>query len=62
MAEHTEHFRFLKEIFPHAGPELLRLLQGAAENAFLLRSDFYSIRDLLELIDRKIEVCRSMLR
>ena len=49
MAEHSEQHYFLREIFPSAGPELLRLLQGAAENALLLRSDFHTIRDWLEI-------------
>src|ERR1043166_6476441 len=49
MAERGEFFHFLKEIFPHAGPGLLRLLQGAAENTLLMRSDFYTIRDWLEI-------------
>ena len=49
MADQIEYFHFLKEIFPTAGPEHLRLLQGAAENANLLRSDFYTIRDWLEI-------------
>jgi exodeoxyribonuclease V alpha subunit len=51
MAEQSEIYAFLRELFPHAGPELLRLLQGAAENAFLVRSDFYTIRDWLEIAD-----------
>src|ERR1017187_2153200 len=51
MAEHSDYFPFLKALFPRAGPDLLRLLQGAAENAFLLRSDFYTIRDWLEIAD-----------
>jgi len=51
MPERVEYFHFLREIFPHAGPELLRLLQGAAENALLLRSDFYTIRDWLEIAE-----------
>lgn len=55
MAEHPEYFRFLRDAFPAAGPELLRLLQGAAENANLLRSDFYSIRDWLEIADYQDE-------
>jgi exodeoxyribonuclease V alpha subunit len=42
---------YLKELFPSAGPELLQLLSGAAENAFLLRSDFYTMRDWLEIAD-----------
>jgi len=42
---------YLKELFPTAGPELLQLLNGAAENAFLLRSDFYTMRDWIEIAD-----------
>ena len=49
MAEHSDYFYFLKELFPSAGTELMQLLQGAAENAFLLRSDFYTIRDWVEI-------------
>jgi exodeoxyribonuclease V alpha subunit len=49
MAERAEYYYFLKELFPGAGPELLRLLQGAADNAYLLRSDFYTIRDWIEI-------------
>ncbi len=49
MAEQREQYYFLREIFPHAGLELMRLLQGAAENALLLRSDFHTIRDWLEI-------------
>ena len=49
MAEQSEYHYFLKELFPSAGPELLRLLQGAADNAHLLRSDFYTIRDWVEI-------------
>src|SRR5262245_59383128 len=45
---HETH-HFLREVFPSAGPELLRLLQGAAENANLFRSDFHTIRDWLEI-------------
>ena len=48
MAEQSEYYYFLKELFPGAGPELVRLLHGAADNAFLLRSDFYTIRDWVE--------------
>src|SRR5437016_8147092 len=51
MPERVDTFHFLKEIFPQAGPELLRLLQGAAENASLLRTDFYTIRDWLEIAE-----------
>ena len=46
MPERSEYFHFLKELFPGAGSELLQLLQGAAENAFLLRSDDVGILDL----------------
>lgn len=55
MAEHSDYFPFLKNLFPDAGPELLRLLQGAAENTFLLRADFYTIRDWLEIADLRQE-------
>src|ERR1700720_2451294 len=41
--------RFLRDLFPEAGPELLRLFEAAAENSNLLRVDFYTIRDLVEL-------------
>src|SRR5437867_650753 len=40
---------FLKDQFPAASPELLRLLEGAAEHAGLLRSDYTTIRDWLEV-------------
>src|SRR2546423_1671743 len=55
MTEKSEFSPFLKELFPLAGPEVLRLLQGAVENAFLLRSDFYSMRDWLEIADYRAE-------
>ena len=51
MAEHSEYYFFLRELFPKAGPELMRLLHGAADNAFLLRSDYYTMRDWLEIAD-----------
>src|ERR1019366_8986253 len=51
MAEHSDYFPFLKELFPAAGAELLQLLNGAVENALLLRSDFYTMRDWLEIAD-----------
>lgn len=51
MAEHADTFPFLNDLFPTAGPALLRLLHGAAENAYLLRTDFYTIRDWLEIAD-----------
>lgn len=40
---------FLRDRFPHATPELLRLFESAAENAALLRSDYDTVRDWLEL-------------
>jgi len=40
---------FLRDLFPEAEPELLRLFEAAAENSNLLRVDFYTIRDLVEL-------------
>jgi exodeoxyribonuclease V alpha subunit len=51
MAKHLDQHPFLKEIFPRAGPDLLRLLHGAADNAMLLRTDFHTMRDWLELAD-----------
>jgi exodeoxyribonuclease V alpha subunit len=55
MPEHSDYYFFLKELFPGAGPELMRLLQGAAENTFLLRSDFDTIRDWVEIADCRDE-------
>lgn len=49
MAERVDQHFFLKGIFPNAGPALCRLLQGAADNSNLLRTDYYSIRDWLEI-------------
>src|SRR5271154_2455627 len=46
-----DHAGFLAPVFPKASPELLRLYASAAENAGLLRTDFYTIRDLIELAD-----------
>ena len=40
---------YLRALFPRAGTDLLQLLAGAAENASLLRTDFYTIRDLADL-------------
>ncbi len=51
MTEPTPLTYFLKELFPKAGAELLRLLEGAAENAGLLRGDYFTIRDWLEIAD-----------
>ncbi len=49
MADRTEHYPFLRDLFPAAGPELLRLLHGGVDNAMLLRNDFYTMRDWLEI-------------
>jgi exodeoxyribonuclease V alpha subunit len=51
MSEPTPLTYFLKELFPNASPELLRVLEGAAENAGLLRGDYFTIRDWLEIAD-----------
>jgi exodeoxyribonuclease V alpha subunit len=51
MTEPTPLTYFLKELFPEASPELLRLLEGAADNAGLLRGDYFTIRDWLEIAD-----------
>ena len=48
MTERGDYY-FLEEIFPQAGPELMRLLNGAAENAHLLQTDFFTIRDWLDI-------------
>src|SRR5207247_3062781 len=40
---------YLRALFPRAGTDLLQLLAGAAENASLLRTDFYTIRDLADV-------------
>jgi hypothetical protein len=45
----TEHTEFLRELFPEADESLARLFASAAENADLLHTDFYTIRDLLDL-------------
>jgi exodeoxyribonuclease V alpha subunit len=51
MTEPTPLTYFLKELFPKSSPELLRLLEGTAENAGLLRGDYFTIRDWLEIAD-----------
>jgi exodeoxyribonuclease V alpha subunit len=51
MPEPTPLTYFLKDLFPSASAELLRLLEGAAENAGLLRGDYFTIRDWLEIAD-----------
>jgi exodeoxyribonuclease V alpha subunit len=40
---------FLHDLFPKATPGLLNLFAGASENADLQQTDFYTIRDLLDL-------------
>jgi exodeoxyribonuclease V alpha subunit len=45
-AVHTE---FLRENFPGASDDLLRLLSAARENTNLTDTDFYTMKDLLEL-------------
>ena len=49
MADRTDQYPFLRELFPAAGPELVRLLHGGVDNAMLLRNDFYTMRDWLEI-------------
>jgi exodeoxyribonuclease V alpha subunit len=62
MVDQAEYYHFLKELFPTAGPELMQLLNGVVENAMLLRSDFYTIRDWLEIADyRSDEVAHAIL-
>lgn len=51
MADVVETPYFLKEIFPSAGADLLALLEGAIENGFLARNDFYTMRDWMQLAD-----------
>jgi exodeoxyribonuclease V alpha subunit len=41
--------RFLADLFPEAGSDLLRLYAGAEDQAGLLHADYYTIRDLLDL-------------
>src|SRR5581483_10331186 len=57
MPEQPEFAYFLTELFPEAGPELLHLFERAAEDAALLRSDFYTIRDWLEIADYRAHDC-----
>jgi exodeoxyribonuclease V alpha subunit len=40
---------FLRDLFPEATEDLLRLLSSAQANANLVDADFYTLRDLLEL-------------
>jgi exodeoxyribonuclease V alpha subunit len=51
MIDPTPLTYFLKDLFPTASAELLRLLEGAAEDAGLLRGDYFTIRDWLEIAD-----------
>jgi exodeoxyribonuclease V alpha subunit len=48
---------FLADLFPEAAPELLQLFESATENAALLRSDYYTIRDWLEISDYREHPC-----
>lgn len=49
MPTAPEFAGFLAPLFPEAGADLVALYASAAENAGLLRSDFYTLRDLLDL-------------
>jgi exodeoxyribonuclease V alpha subunit len=49
MASTPDFTGFLAGLFPGASADVLALFAGAAEHAGLLRADFYTIRDLLEL-------------
>jgi len=49
MPTAAEFTGFLAPLFPEASMDLLALDASAAENAGLLRSDFYTLRDLLDL-------------
>src|SRR5262245_50868719 len=49
MTSQTDYSGFLASLFPEAGLALLSLYGSAAENAGLLRTDFYTVRDLLDL-------------
>jgi exodeoxyribonuclease V alpha subunit len=49
MTEATPLTYVLKDLFPEASPQLLRLLEAAAENAGLLRGDWFTLRDWLEI-------------
>ena len=49
MTEPTPLTYVLNDLFPKAGPQLLRLLAAAAENASLLRGDYFTMRDWLEI-------------
>ncbi len=40
---------YLGDLFPDAGPELMALFAGAAENAGLVQADFLTLKDLVEL-------------
>src|SRR5687768_589260 len=51
MSELAPYSYFLRDVFPGASHELLRLLESSAENALLLRSDYLTIRDWLEIAD-----------
>jgi exodeoxyribonuclease V alpha subunit len=51
MTETTPLTPFLKTVFPEASAGLLTLLEAAAEQAGVLRSDFFTIRDWLEVAE-----------
>jgi exodeoxyribonuclease V alpha subunit len=51
MTWRTEQSGFLASVFPEASEALLALYASAAENAGLVSTDFYTIRDLLVLSD-----------
>src|SRR5262245_17690588 len=55
MTWQTDQHGFLSGIFPEASAALLALYQSAADNAGLLRTDFYTIRDLLDLSEYAAE-------
>jgi exodeoxyribonuclease V alpha subunit len=57
MPSSREYLYFLTELFPHAEPGLLALFESAAENAALLRSDYYTMRDWLEIADYRAHPC-----
>ncbi len=49
MDQQPEAHKWLPVLFPEAGEELRQLLASAADNADLSHTDFYTIRDLLDL-------------
>jgi exodeoxyribonuclease V alpha subunit len=61
MHESSDFTGFLRNVFPGAGEALLRLYAGAADEAGLLSTDFYTIRDLLELSGHTDETLQALL-